>query len=191
MGRLGVLLIFLSVVVMIGGLVVPMFPEMDSLGTVSLLETLLCGSGEKLEREQFNYSVAPGESGVSTTLYCVGYEQREEVTGTWIVLVIAGFMIPFFIGLMMTIGGTARRSGRLVTQASGGLVDIQMGTIPKVKVSGMDLSDFINTAMTGTRVEDGGSLKDRLKELKEAHDAGLISEEEYTRLRQEILDALA
>ncbi len=58
-----------------------------------------------------------------------------------------------------------------------------------IKLDEMGHSNVIGGAtLTGNTPND---LTSRLKQLQEARDAGLISESEYTRLRQEILDSLA
>ncbi|MCC6803144.1 MAG: SHOCT domain-containing protein [Anaerolineae bacterium] len=145
-------------------------------------------------------------------------EQREDVTGKWTLISIGAFLAPFLLGLLLFIVGITRRAmkatqqiGNLVTARSfGGSpqvmvtrygsssspiegLDINEGVL---KVGGMEIPLNNSSAQqvetfsrpTGQAAPGETTLAARLRQLQEARDAGLISMDEYDRVRKEILD---
>ena len=74
-----------------------------------------------------------------------------------------------------------------------GVLKVDGVEIPMQGLSADQLKAFQTTSpvmMGGTMQTSAGNLAAKLKELQEARDAGLITSEEFDRLRQEILDNL-
>ncbi len=173
----GCLLMVLSMAVLFGVTVIPVIPAFKDNQTIDeVLQPLMCESGETLQREQYSRSDTRGTS-YSMEVFCVkNNELKRDVTGRWTLVGVGGFLAPFLIGLAFfltgVIRGTAKLTGQVVTSSLAG--------------SGIT----IKTAGTGsafTFPTGSTSLADRLKQVEEAQQAGLISLEEYQRLRNEIL----
>jgi hypothetical protein len=75
-------------------------------------------------------------------------------------------------------------NGQQVTQA-----DLPPETAQLVNQVLNNLGGMMNSASTWT-MPTGGDLTDKLRQLQDAKDKGLLSQDEYDRLRQEILDNL-
>jgi hypothetical protein len=117
------------------------------------------------------------------------------------------FVGAFVVGLIMTIiGGTMmRRSMIKRLLESGGVASVQWDVndmSPRVVVSqrsqairhdsAQSLIDQINqAAKRSTQQVTGDDLTVRLEQVEQAYQKRLISQEEYDRLRKEILDSLA
>jgi hypothetical protein len=74
-----------------------------------------------------------------------------------------------------------------------GVLKVDGVEIPMQGMSADQIKVFQTTSpvmMGGTMQSSAGNLAAKLKEIQEARDAGLITSEEYERLRQEILDSL-
>lgn len=74
-----------------------------------------------------------------------------------------------------------------------GVLKVDGVEIPMQGITPDQLKVFQTTSpvmMGGTMQTSAGNLAAKLKEIQEARDAGLITSEEYERLRQEILDKL-
>lgn len=174
-------------------------------------EAELCKPGETLKESKgaSQYTQGQGYSS-SVTLYCVNSEgQERDVTGefaTGMVEQVGGTFTNIFsgilgsamyfgligIGLVLTIIGLVlgrRRSAPVsfgvpgagstgfttyTTQASGGAIDLN-----QVIQQARDMKASSST-----------DLSTRLKQLEDARNAGLISQTEYDRTRQQILDTL-
>lgn len=174
MGKFGCLLVILALVVLFTGVVIPVIPNtVDSPTVDSYLQSILCGADETILRSQYSERYIDGTA-YSMNVYCVNNENiRRDVSGTWVLLGMAGFIIPFGIGLVM-IFSTKVPPPRPVT-GNGQVIDVdalrkQISTQQGVSVSG------------GNK-----SLAERLRELEEARNAGLITYNEYDRMRDEII----
>ncbi|MEZ4670015.1 MAG: SHOCT domain-containing protein [Anaerolineae bacterium] len=118
-----------------------------------------------------------------------------------------------FVGLMMVgivfiiIGSIANMRRRVMRDAFGNpLVGQSFSGATTVNVGGKDVTttpevarylqraQVVHTSTPSINVvstsEAGGDLKSRLSQLEEARKAGLLSQEEFDRLRQQILDTL-
>ena len=118
-------------------------------------------------------------------------------------LLFSGLMV---VGIVFTIIGAvmSSRRRRMMTDAFGNLVPEQSGatfsiggknvtTTPEVaryiqQAQAMKGTPSVNVMSVGGAA--GGDLKGRLNQLEEARKAGLLSQEEFDRLRQQILDTL-
>lgn len=181
MAKLGCLLMIVSFVLLCGLVVLPVLPFLENTKAFDdVLETVFCQEGETVERDQYQTRDSEGTS-YSMDLYCIGEQGRRDVTGQWFLVGILGFMAPFLIGLFAFIFGVNRGVRRTVT--------INRDTDVLGGGSTVDLSSFMSPSQPAPSSSRGGkSLTDKLKQIQDARDAGLITSEEYDRLRQEILD---
>lgn len=174
MAKLGCLLIILAVAGLLVIVVVPVLPFLnDSPQVDSFMQPLLCQPGETVRREQYSYRDYDGTA-YSMNVYCIGDDRVErDVSARWFVIGMVAFLGPFLIGLLTFIFGVNRNAGKHVTTlttATIGNTDWGSGVVS------------VNTAKP--------TLTQRLKELQEARDAGLISAIEFDRARQQILDRM-
>lgn len=173
---LGKLLIALGLALLIGGIVGSRaaFPALD-VNSIDVEPTAeeLCQPGEKLETEQGASTYRPGQGYSRTTAYyCVDDAgRRREVTG------------EFVEGLFGQVTGLipAFASGIGITLITGALTTI--GAV--LLVIGLIL-----TFARRPRVPNPQGLSASLRRLDEALRTGLITQEEYDRMRQQLLDAL-
>ena len=196
---LGILLIIAGSLALCAVIVVPVLPPLENNQSIdNALAAILCKPKETLERELYQTRDVEG-TGYSMTPYCVNSDyQREDLTGKWVLVGGGGFLIPFLIGLFLTISGANRAVRRRVTTlqvnssgvpASG--VEFKDGVL---KVGGMQIkmdnlnADQIRAQMGGFPAGGSGDLTEKLRQLQEAKDNGLISSSEYDRMRQKILD---
>jgi hypothetical protein len=173
-------------------------------------EAQLCKAGEKLEENKGASQYTPGQGyGSPVTMYCVNSEgQKRDVTeefGNSMVGQVGGIfgnvfsgllgsaiyfvLIPF--GVVLTIVGLL--IGRRRTPAvafgvpgSGGVVY----TSSQGSGGTIDLNQVIQQARDMKAASGGTDLSTRLKQLEDARNAGLISQTEYDRTRQQILDTM-
>ncbi len=179
MAKLGCLLIILAVVGLIALVVVPVLPFLENSPQVDgFLQPLLCQPGETVQREQYSYRDSEGTS-YSMNVYCMGDGVERDVTMNWTLIGVGAFLVPFLIGLFAFIYGVNRNArNRSVT-----LTTASIGNTGWVMPSSGGMS-------VGTGGSKNASLVQRLKELQDARDAGLISAIEYDRTRQQILDSM-
>jgi hypothetical protein len=125
-------------------------------------EPYVCNEGETLETRSHSTS-----DGTATNLYCV---DREGVAKD----VTVKFLIPF----MAIIFGAPLLIGALVKKTS------------KSTPSPLAAPVFNQATNRPDKEGDGESLMDKLKSLQQAHTMGLITEKEYEKTKQELLDKL-
>lgn len=180
MAKLGCLLMIVSFVLLCGLVVLPVIPFLeDTKAFDDILQSVFCKEGEAVERDQYQTRDSEGTS-YSMDLYCIGEEGRRDVTGQWFLVGMLGFMAPFLIGLFAFIFGVNRGVRRVTINRDS---DVLGGG------STLDLSSFMSPSQPVPSSSGGiKSLTDKLKQIQDARDAGLITSEEYDRLRQEILD---
>jgi hypothetical protein len=173
MGKLGCLLILLSMAGLCVIIVLPVLPFMESSQTIDdLLQPLVCEPGEKIERDQYQTAGSRGGTLFTMSVYCIGSEgSRRSATDRWTLIGAGIFAIPFLVGLFSVIFGATRSAQKAAAGA------------PVMTLSGQAAA--LSPAGSGA----GSTLAQKLKELDEARDAGLITADEYERLRQEILDS--
>jgi len=162
-----ILLNVIGIGFLIAVLVIPIAPQFKNDSRVDqALGVLLCNGGEYLVREQISNPMLQrfGISGITPT--CINPQgQRRDVTTRWITIGVSGFTITFVIGIVLEfvliLNAIRRRIARAVRPQTVGVV------VPPPPVA--------------------VSLSDQLSQLDAAQKAGLITYDEYERLRQEIL----
>ncbi len=201
---LGVLLIIVACLAMCGIVVIPVLPPLaDNASIDNALAVILCKPNERLERDLYQRTDNDGTS-YSMTPTCINSErQREDVTVKWVLIGGGAFVIPFLIGLFLTIWGAGRAAKRRIANSLGnpGYNVVNTSGMPAsnmefkdgvLKVGGMQLKmDHLNPENIKAQMgmsAGGGDLTEKLRQLQEAKDNGLISSSEYDRMRQKILD---
>ncbi|MBI1257933.1 MAG: hypothetical protein GC204_10715 [Chloroflexi bacterium] len=154
----------------------------------------LCKPGEKLEIEHGaeEYSFSNGYSR-SQYYYCVNDAgTRRDVTLDAAKNFIGGFLpslgsllIPIAGGGLCTIGFFLALFGFLFSRRRR----FQTATNQFAFVSPNAPASFTAPSMA-TRAPVQGDLAAKLRQIEEAHTSGLINDEEYQRMRQEILDSM-
>lgn len=173
-------------------------------------EAELCNEGEKLEEEKGASTYTQGQGYASSVrLYCVDSAgSRREVTGdlaenlvSGIDGIFAGVMgnmmssVIYFVllgaGIVVTmIGLMISRRRSTIPVSFGGPGGTVYTTYNAQNPGGsVDLNQLIQQARQ-MKTASGGDLTTRLKQLDDALKAGLISQTEYDRARQNILDTL-
>lgn len=163
--------------------VLPPFAQNETIDTI--IGTVVCQPGETVLRDQYQTQDSDG-TGYSMDVYCINArEQREDVTGKWFLISIGAFLLPFLVGLFSFIFASNRASKNVAVPTTGFSVDPLSGRV-NLGSSSSPISGFNQSAVSFSAGKK--SLSDRLKEIQDARDKGLITEEEYDRIRQEILD---
>lgn len=211
---LGILLIIVACAALCVIVVVPVLPPLKDNTTVdTYLAVLLCKPNETLVREQYSFRDFDGRS-YSMTPFCINSErQKEDVNLKWVIVGAGSFVIPFLIGLFLVIWGAAsiarRQAAKLLKSipdshgGTGFTVSSASGSMPQ----GMDFRDGVLNiggfqmkldGLTPEKIQalkaqmqtaaGSGDLTEKLRQLQQARDNGLISSSEYDRLRQKILD---
>ncbi len=176
-------------------------------------EAQLCKPGEKLEEPKGASQYTPGQGYASSvTLYCVNSEgQKREVTGDFANSLLGGvgnifgnalsglasaviYPILIVIGVILAIIGLliSRRRSPTVSFGVVGTSNPSVYTTTYTSQNpggSIDLNQVIQQARD-MKASAGGDLSTRLKQLEDAKNAGLISQTEYDRARQNILDTL-
>ena len=166
----------------------------------------LCNPGEKLEEEGGAESYSPGVGyGRTVQYYCVNAAgTRREVTGEFVqgmlgdvgsalMPMLSGGLITIISPLILTFGFIlailgfvfSRRRGAAVTQ----YVYTEHGIPNTFNVSSRQAPSSTFSFPT-PRSPQSGDLSAKLRQLDEARQSGLLTEDEYQRMRQEILDSM-
>ncbi|MCU0497413.1 MAG: SHOCT domain-containing protein [Anaerolineae bacterium] len=212
MARFGCLLMAMSMVLMFALIVLPVIgPFRDNPILMSLQAAINCPPGYNFENEFDSYRPSPGTTVEAATGFCISPEgQRTELTSAqqerFILISTGGFVFIFILGVFAMIVGVNRTVAQAAdishTTSFAGIDIVTQGDRIRVNMPGISepivLDKNKNTAqgaqtfvVTSNLSNDGtGSLAERLHQLEEARDQGLITSEEYQRMRQMILDNL-
>lgn len=187
-------LIAISIGLLLATVVIPVIPAFENNETIDkALQAILCQEGETIRRAQYSRPTDEGTS-YSMNVYCETMTGSREVTSRWMLIGMAAFLAPFLIGLFGVIGFSMLGAKNAVQNA-----------IPQMVIHSQTHQAFNNSqaqdALRQMGIRIGGeewgeakpaqaTLTDRLAQLEQAHKAGLISMEEYMRLRQQVLDAV-
>src|SRR5690606_30254094 len=182
MGKLGVFLIILSFVTLAFG-IVPLFVEGKE-PFLNIMEPILCAPGENLTMEVVVTHHYDG-TGYSGDFDCHRpNETSYDVTGKAFLLGAASFTVPFLIGLVMSIRAF-NHAVRGVIPTNPAHYNTGWGQ-PSVSTTVSNAFHSMNTPTAGNT-----ELTQRLKQLRDAYDAGMISHEEYERTRADLLKDFA
>lgn len=206
--------VFGSLLMLLGFAIMGFFimPTGEDAGTIhELRKSFLCQPDDQLV---YRYQMRMSSSGMSqgNFLYCISPSGEEtDVTMQSMIYVFGGFMVPFNIGLVITIVAAQKMKTQattdLMSQALGGTLNdaIARGSVQVTKQNytvspdNFDLDaflkqlnindpDIVQTTSSSRSSSGSKTLTEKLKDLQTAYDKHLISKEEYDRLRQRILD---
>ncbi len=168
-----VLLNLIGVGILVAVIIVPGLPQFKNDKRVdSLLAIVLCNQGERVIRQSSNNPVL-SKVGLSITPYCVTRNgQSHDVTTRWILIGLGGFAFTMLFGIVLDIMLLLNGFRRVVMHLA-----VKRNRLPSFSTTpSMPPSDDLEL-----------SLKDKLKQLDDVHQAGSISDADYKRMRQEIL----
>jgi hypothetical protein len=230
--------IIFGIIFMVGAFVVLfMFiqgPEDNAL-VGQVMTSLHCREGEHFVQEVGAYVDNFGTSadGRTVNFYCEDERERQrEVTGEAVLTLIAGFAVPFILGLLIMLWGIfalAWKAMRGVTNAAmngfGGSVvqtgqpsmfgqpvttsttymtvdgkQVDPSQVPPEKMQqiqdvfkalGMNAPQMGSNMVSSSTPMTGADFVAQLKQLEDARNQNLITQDEYDRMRKEILDKMA
>jgi hypothetical protein len=212
---LGVLFMLFAVGVMFYFVVFPSVIDLEDAPWLRAgIEPLVCTEGESLEIERTVSRPRAGETNYSAEYFCDGPETaRRDVSENVVIIGIVGFIVPLFLGILLTVLGSIMAASRTVRGAQQALAGAAFSSMPgqtgftvNIPAGATVHKVTMDTAQT-TQDEvldmlknfgDGGAevlgmgdqRKDaaaRLKDLENAYQAGLVTKEEYEAKRREII----
>jgi hypothetical protein len=178
----------------------------------------LCKPGETLEQENGQSEYTPGQGNAhSVRYYCVDSSGvRREVTGDFAqdllsgvsnifpsfslrleyVALVGGGILLLLIGIFSGLrrGVDVRPGVAISSDPSSAFPMSGQPVVVRMQGQNLDLGDIIQQAQamkaSSGSINSGDDLLNKLRQLEEARRANLISQEEYDRLRQQILDSM-
>lgn len=184
----------------------------------NMLESLLCEPEETISQYSSLTFRGTGTSRTTIYYCEAPTGTQRDVTGPFILILFGGFGVPFVIGLIMTIitaniavrrrmrtqadafvrGMNAHQLGQAVGRQSPAEVRSQAFNKANIPTETRQVLEQVfgnldnlpaNTVITtDTGVSQPTSLADRLRQLEDARDQGLINADEYAKARAAILD---
>jgi hypothetical protein len=157
----------------------------------SIMQTLTCNPNETLTASYSTYDT-PTSSTRSTDLSCVDNEKHaRDVSGQLIGVGAVGYLVPFLVGLFMTLlAGNLKTKG--YTATSNYDTSASDDRRARVEATRKDMEKLLAQQKMGNDgsepLPDHMPLAQRLKELKDAYSAGLVTEAEYTTKRKALID---
>lgn len=208
---MGRLLSLIGIIMMIGGgfglggsILQPIGDIVSSVNPEAIAEQAseLCNDAETIEVEQGQETYSPSSGWARPSyFYCVdGQGNRREVTqefgaeliGTTTSTALSAFSSAFLWMGVSTIGFFLLIIGIIVSvrKRAKSANMLQYGSSSPISGNPAMHWNMPQTSATTSPKSDISDLKDRLQKLEEARSANLISQDEYDRLRQNILDKL-
>lgn len=197
---LSLLLMAFAFVALFGLVVIPVLPFGENNPTLMQIKgALLCAPGQTYVMEGQNFSDFRG-SGRRFDVYCVAEDgTKVNVIEKDFLVSAALFAVPFVIGLLLGIFALSARVNRRARQFIQG---VQVSEDGVVRVGGMQFrvqkgsmntpsgstSDWLNSPQMAQTGQGAADLTGKLQQLKEAYTKGLITQDEYEKMRQRILD---
>jgi hypothetical protein len=193
---LGVLLIGFAVVALFALVVIPVLPFGENNPTLMQIKgTLVCEPGQQYVMEGYNFSDNRG-SGRRFNVFCVGDDGAKlDVMEKDFLVSLVLFVVPFLVGLFLTIGASTALARGVTRRALQDVSGFQMGQDGSINVSGMQIrvqrSGVESMPIDPNAFQFGDqsvTLADKLKQLEQARTQGLITQDEYDKMRKQILD---
>lgn len=189
MGKLGVFLMVLAFVAL-GFWLSTLFLE-DKEPVLKLMEPILCAPGEKLTM-QVIVTHDSDSTGYSGDYDCIRRDETSyDVSDKSFIIAAATFTIPFLIGLFLTIGAFNRAVRGVIPT---GTLEINTGWRNQPSLSTSMSQAFPSTSVASNNTHfdapsapGNAELTNRLKQLRDAYDAGMISHEEYEHTKADLL----
>ena len=181
MARLGCLLEIISMIALFMLVVLPVIPLFEKSEFFdNILKPVICPDGE-IRREQYQTYDDDDGTGYNMNVYCEDSEGDEvDVTWQWFGIGVAAFLVPFLIGLPMTIIGFNKG----VRGMMGGMPYVQ----PYDGLEGHGAPVNFGAPMGEKPKNQPKTMSEKLQELEDAKRQGLINETEYQQMRDDILN---
>ena len=188
---LGIALMVFAFVILGLFIIAPAVFKMDDAPLLkNIVQTLACQPGETLSASYSTYDT-PTSSTRSTDLSCVNSEkQSRDVSGQLIGIGAVGYLVPFLVGLFMTLlaGNSFDKKGYSTTSNfDTSAMGDRRARVEATRQDMARLAAQLNENHSGS-LHDHIPLAQQLKELKDAYSQGLITEAEYTTKRKALLD---
>jgi len=185
MAQLGCLILIIGIIVGVGGVIAILATDVGT----PVLESLFCPENDSLIRES-----TPTYDGESIRFYCVDDDggARTNIDGQ-VILLAFGLLAAIPVGILMMVVGSVRQAKNVMQN------NLQQYGVPGVQsytTTSSDLSDFnemLGPLMAKARRVNASNqmtLKEKLGQLQEAYDAGLIDRAEFDLRKELILDEL-
>ena len=197
---LGALLLVVAIAFLFVGI-----GRVDNPLTAQVLQQLHCRPNETVGwvLGPYTYSSSNSSGGRSVSFHCENSEnQQRDITLPAVLTIVVPFVILILASILaMTRGGqlmarnlTRRATSyftQFPTQGSPAVIDVHgLENIPQEKMEKVkQVLEMFNVPAGTLNTDD--SLTGKLEQLAEAHKKGLISDSEFDRVRQDILDNLA
>ena len=189
MGKLGVFLIVVSFVAL-GFWLSPIIIS-DNQSILNLMKPILCAPGENLTMSVVVTQDFEG-TGYSGDFDCIRPDETSyDVTGKSFIIAGASFTIPFLIGLFMSIAAFNRAVRGVIPTRT---VEINTGwNTPSMSTAVSEAFHSMSAPSNSVGFNapmppaEETELTKRLKQLRDAYDAGMISHEEYERTKADLL----
>jgi|FLYN01.1.fsa_nt_gi hypothetical protein len=215
MSKLGCLLGIVLIVVGFAALfffsVVPPEVRAGNASIAGLQNALFCNPNEQYVEVLGGYVTNSfgRNAGRSFSAFCEDAEgQQRDVTGRTFAIMGGAFAVPFLLGLLLAVGALvamvnrgSKRAGAV--PASGFQPGERFTHASVITVNGQQVdslppeaAEVLQQVMSGFQAtasqlaSQQNDLPGKLRQLQEARDAGLITEDEYNRVRQQILDKM-
>jgi hypothetical protein len=175
---LGVFLMIFAFVVLFTLIILPaVISSFDSVPPLkSTFQLLFCTADETLQDSRSTFT-SPGTTVTTLHLACVDKEGNgRDISNDRISVGVVGYLVPLLVGLFMTLLAASR-------EKSGFRRSVQADRSPTAAGSRGRPKD---KEMAHSKQQESATV--RLKELKSALDAGLITQAEYDAKHKEILD---
>ena len=186
-----VLMVFAFVILGLFIIAPAVFTMDDAPFLKNIMQRVACEPGEELTARYSTYST-PGTTSRNTSLSCVDKEgTRRDASGQIIGIGAVGYLGPFLIGLFMALlaGAATKQTNTQGTITINREADDRRA---RVEATRKDMEKLL--AQQAKHEDHSEPLPDhvplamRLKELKDAYTAGLVTEAEYTAKRKALLD---
>lgn len=157
----------------------PLF-MIDSQPVLNILEPILCAPGETLTMEVVVTHDFDG-TGYNGDYDCMRRDETTyDVSGKAFLLGAAGFAVPFTLGLLLFLAGINRdvRAARSANAIPGGESLPAWGAATPSQTYSFDVNTHTPASL---------DLAARLKQLRDAYEAGMITAQEYERTKADLL----
>lgn len=202
LGGCGCLTIIIAVIFLMLLVVVPSIMDLEDAAPLqTVMQQVFCQNGEVLTNKRYSSPAYDGGTNYSSDFFCVNAErQQRDVTGIITISGMMGFSALLTVGILMSIGAgmfASRKSTQAILPAIQNMAaQARVQRVYNVAGASSDtdiqsfLSNFGQGGAQALGLEGQESLKDKLKQLQESYDLGLIDKEEYDDARKRLLEKL-
>ena len=206
MGRFLIILGIGLILITVGGFVFSLV-GMESARFAAIVEQWVCDTEETLQVVTGVPRIdSDGSTVQSINIYChIGENIQRDVTGLVFGGIVGGFIGGLLLGIGLIFWGALRvvRQQRQhmvsmmqtfqVSPTQASVIDLRSSTIDYDQIPPQAqaiLQTVLQSLTSATGSLQGDTLAERLKELEDARQQGLISQQEYDRIRTALLDKM-